>query len=401
MKNQFTIILSLLTYVSVFSKSSDHVQYKEIDSLIVESQFASAWKALNKIHHDSTDRAVIKKTEFCLKYFSHTSYHLKFHFADLVKGETLLKRRQSEFSTSEVFANFNPEKELLKALRKNEGNAALHFAIGTYYYDVVLSYHDQWKKGTKETMALYYYHFTEAYKQNKKSALSCYAISYFYQSRRTNAKAKKYLLEALKIDTNYAAAHYNLAYSYSAQDSTDLAVAHAHKAYENYEIKSYKADAAFMCGILYSDIEKHEDAINWLLISDALAPGNVVLYETLLVSYLALKKEDETALITKNLYKYDWRTGRVFNSILDAYLKEEKTNTLQLFLENEIKLDPADKEYQGFTYMHLTQMHINLNQGLQAKENLDKARAAFNICYDKDHAIYRVLEKLEWTIKQP
>jgi len=399
MKNQFTLFFSLLICISAFC--GDNLKYKEVDSLINESQFSSAWKALNKIHNDSTDKAAIKKTEFCLKYFSHTTYHLKFYFADLKKEETLLNRRQGEYSTSELFADFNPEKELLKALRKDEGNPDLHFAIGTYYYDVALSYHDQWKKGKKETMALYYYHFKEAYKQNIKSALSCYAISYFYQSRRTNAKAKKHLLEALKIDTNYAAAHYNLAYSYSIQDSTELAVSHAHKAYDNYEIKSYKADAASMCGILYSDLGKHEDAVNWLLISDALAPGNVVLYETLLVSYLALKKENETALITKNLYAYDWRTGRIFNAILDAYMKENKTETLRLFLENEVKSDTTDKEYQGFSYMHLTQMHINLNQDKLAKENLDKAKASFDICYDKDHAIYRVLEKLAWGIKQP
>jgi tetratricopeptide (TPR) repeat protein len=398
MKKWLTVCCFLLIGLSLFSNIEKGINDCAIDSLIDNNLYASAWNKLNN-SGDTSHTSLIKKARFCLKYFSHTTYHLKFYFADLDSGESILNLRQKEFSTSETAANFNPEKQLLRALRNDEGNSSLHFALGNYYYDVFLTYHDKWKKSSKETMALYYFHFIEAYKQNKKSALSCYAISYFYHSRRTNKKAKKYLIEALKIDPNYAGAHYNLAYSYSIQDSTEKAVSHAHKAYDNYQIKSFKADAASMCGILYSDLGKHEDAVNWLLISDALNPGNVILYETLLGSYLALKKDTEVALITKNLYTYDWRTGSIFNSILDAYMKEKKTLTLQLFLEKEIKSEPVDKEYQGFAYMHLTQLHINLNQNKQAKENLDSATACFNICYDKDHAIHRVLEKLNWTIE--
>ncbi|MFT6716432.1 MAG: tetratricopeptide (TPR) repeat protein [Saprospiraceae bacterium] len=400
MKKHFAYFFSVILCLSVHSKELDSSIDSKPEYLIKNGKFASAWTEINKNNNDSSALSVIKKSTFCLKYFSHTSYHLKFYFVDIDSNETLLSYRQKELSTGELFASFNPEKELLKALRKDESNPELHFALGTYYYDVFLSYHNKWKKGTKETMALFYYHFMEAYKQNKKSHLSCYAISYFHQSRRTNAKAKSFLLEALKINPKYAAAHYNLAYSYSVEDSTELAITHANEAYKNYEIQSLKAEAASMCGILYGDLGKHEDAVNWMLISDALAPGNVMLYETLLTSYLALGKDLEAALIAKNLYAYDWRTGRVFNSILDAYMAVKKTTALQLFLENEIESEPVDKEYQGFTYMHLTQMHLNLDQGKQAKENLVKAKASFDICYDKDHAIYRVLEKLDRTIKK-
>jgi len=405
MKKSIALAFTLFVSLTLFSNNNDSpVEAKsetEIDSLIDNSQYASAWIKICDTHQDSSASTIIKKSEFCLKYFSHTSFHLKFYFIDLLSGETLLQIRQGEVSTSEVFADFNPEENLLNTIGKDQDNPYLHYSLGKYYYDVFLSYHNSWRKSSKETMALYYYHFMEAHKQKIKTALSCYAISYFYQSRRTNVKAESFLLEALQINPKYAAAHYNLAYSYSVQDSTDLALYHAQLAFDNYEIKSLKADAASMCGILFSDLNKHEDAINWLLISDAMNPGTVIVYETLLISYLALKKKGEALLITKNLYAYDWRTGRIFNGILDAYTNEKQTDDLQLFLTNEITSGTADKEYQGFTYMHLTQMHINLLENGKAKTNLDKAKSCFDICYDKDHAIYRVLEKLDWTIKQP
>ena len=45
-----------------------------------------------------------------------------------------------------------------------------------------------------------------------------------------------------------------------------------------------------MTGMLYGDLKQHEDAVNWLLVSDAMFPGTVIVYEALLKSYLALDK---------------------------------------------------------------------------------------------------------------
>lgn len=399
MKTKLTILFCLMLCLSNASKGNTESELT-LDSLIEKGKYASAWSFLNKLYEDSTSESTLKKANFCLKYFSHSHYHLKFYFADLAPNEKLSTLRQKEISTTEIEADFNPEKSLLNSLRKDENNAALHFALGEFYYDVVLTYRDTWKKGTKETMALYYYHFMEAYNKNIKTDLSCYAISYFYQSRQTFAKAKKFLLEALQINPNFAAAHYNLAYSYNIEDSLELAISHAHKAFDNYDRKSLKSDAASMCGILYGDLKKHEDAINWLLIADAMSPGSVVVYEALLKSYLSLGKKEEAKLITKNLYAYDWRTGRIFNSIENSYLELNQGAMLEKFLANEIQSEPVDKEYQGFTYMHLAQMYINLNEKDKASINLSNAKASFDICYDKDHAIYSVLEKLTWTIEQ-
>ena len=376
---------------------------EQIDSLTNNGQFSTAWTLLCTRYPDDDDNdkeAVIIKSNFCLQYFSHTAHHTKFYFANLSDTQTLISIRTKDLSPQELWADFNPETELLETLKKWDGDAHLHFALGTFYYDVMLTYHNQWKKGAKETMALSYYHFLEAYKKDKKSALSCYAISYFYQKRQTNQKAKKFLKEAISIDPNYAAAHYNLAYSYTEEDSLALAITHAQEAFDHYQIKSFKSDAALMSGILFGDLNNHDQAIKWLLVADALSPGDMMVYKGLLKGYLAAGMSKEASLITKNLYAYDWKTAAVFNFILDAHIKEDKINTIKLFLENEIKLKPFDKEYQGFNHIHLAQIYLHLNENNLATTHLTFASNAFNLCYNSDHAIYRVLEKLNWTAKQ-
>lgn len=371
-----------------------------VDSLIIAKQYASAWSILQETLSDSSPETVISKSKFCLQYFSHTSFHQKFYFSNLKNEENLLKVRQQAPSNHHIFANFNVEKELLVAKRAHENNHNIDYALGTYYHDVFLTYHNNWKKGEKETMALFFFHFMEAYKSNIKSALSTYAISYYYQKRKTFRKATSFLLQSIAIDSMYAPSHYNLAYLHSLKDSISTAIDHAKKAYINYNIRPLKADAAAMVGILNGDLKEHVRAIKWLLISDALKPGNVVVYENLLKSYLALNKKEEALLITKNLYEYDYKSGRIINTIIQNYIDNKQSEELLLFFNERVKAEPNNMELQGFSHLHLCQLHMNLKQIKTAKKELDCATNCFNICYDKDHSIYRIIEKLNYDLNK-
>ena len=302
-------------------------------------------------------------------------------------------------SSDAVFVSFNPEKELGKVRLKFPDNANVNMALGNYYYDVYITYGSQWIKDKKEVMALFYYHFNEAYQAGIKTTTSVYAISLFYQNQRSFAKAEQFLLESLKIDSSYAPAHYNLAYSNSIKDSTEVAVFHAQKAYEYYDTKPLKADAASMVGILYGDLKKYGDAVNWLLISDALAPGNFYVYESLLSAYLHLNKTAEAELITKNLYYYDWRSPKVFNSMLESYLAVNKGIELKEFLIEQLSNESFDEEYRGFVNVHLCQLALRLEDKTAAQTYVDNAKKSFSTAYDKDHGVFKVLESLEYNIK--
>ena len=396
MQKVLFISLFLLSQFTTFTQETE----EKVDQFISNRQYASAWALLDASANDSIPSNVIARTSFALRYFAHTIFHEKFYFVDLPDSSILLDYRQRTPSTALQFSNFKPELLLNTLLAKDSSNAELHLAMGDFYYDVYITYHDQWKKSRKELMALYYYHYLEAEKRKRKTPQSSYALSLFYQSRKTFGQAKKYLIQTLELDSTYAAAHYNLAYSYALEDSTYMAISHAQAAYRHYDQSDLKADAASMAGILLGDLKKSEDAINWLLISDALAPGDYHVYQSLLEQYLALGKTSEADLITTNLYNFDWKTGKVFNGILEVYLKSKKENRLERYLLNLLAEEPHNEEFRGFTFLHLAQLYFLTDRYEATDQALDNAKKSFGMAYDPDHAIHQVLDKFKYTVSQ-
>ncbi len=396
MKLRLAVVL--ITFLCLAGVSQSTPFNPEIDSLISKRSYASAWGKIENIKTDSSAAFIIQKSNFCLAYFAHTLYHQKFYFVNLKNNESLFDYRQKAPGMEVSFANFNPEEELIKLRSRFSQDPKINLALGDYYYDVFVTYGTQWKKGKEELMALFYYHYTEAYQVNVKTTLSVYALSLYFQSRRTYSKSETLLKECLTMDSTYAPAHYNLAFSYSLIDSTDLAISHAHKAYDLYRLKNLKADAAMMIGVLLSDQKKYADAVNWLLIADAETPGNFYIYQSLLNAYLHLGKKEEAHLIAKNLYNYDWRSARIFNSILESYLEVKQGDDLKVFLKDELTVEASDEEYRGFLLLHLAQIHLRMDENTQAKTILDKAESSFRVAYDKEHGVFKVIERMNWSL---
>lgn len=403
----FLGVLSLLpgrNFARTFGEYHDSYQWSpdSIKTLIDSGQYLSAWTALNLHYPDTGDdyqkitQACIK-SDFCLKYFSHTLNHEQFYFVNADSGKSLLEIRQTPLSTSQIPVNFSPEKELIKIERPEYATpeyTSLHYHLGQFYYDVWVTYKKKWRKSEDELIALFYYHYNECLKDELFTAQAYYAVSLYHQRLRSYKKAKENLKACLKMDPKHAAAHYNLALSYNVEDSVKLAIHHAEKAYDNYKVNQYKGDAAVMCGVLNCDLGNYKKGIRWLLVADALTPGNLVAYEYLLHGYLATGKKEEAELITKNLYSYDWKSGRIFNSVLEAHRKFNKEAVLVDFLNEEISAHPHDKEYLGFNHLHLCQIYIVIEDKNLALEHVEKAKDSFHISYDKEHVIFRLLEKI-------
>lgn len=391
MRNYLLFIVFTVSYLSSFA----HQYSKEIEDLIASEKYESAWKKIESTYADESPENTIVKTRFCLRYFSQTKFHQIFNFNDLDSSTTLLHYRQISPDSETIFNSFNPEKELLNARRKFPDNYNINLALGEYYYEVYVTYKNNWIKPKNEIQALYYYHFKEAYLHNIKTNVSLFAIGIYFLGKQEVDSAKQFLNKAIEINNEHAGAHYNLAYIYAQQDSSTIAIEHATIAFENYETKELKSDAASMIGILFLDKKKYADAINWLLSSDALLPGNFFVYESLLKSYLHLNKMPEADLIAKNLYYFDWKNAKIFNTLQESYTEVGKQNELYTFLQDRLKEQLSDKEYQGFVYIYLTQLSIADNDKTQATKYIDEATKCFKICYDKEHSIFKALDNLK------
>ena len=370
----------------------------EIKTLIENEKYQSAWILIDQLYPNKNTDNVILKTDFCLRYFSQTKFHQNFNFNNIDSSNSLLDFRKISPTSETNFNDFNPEKSLLDSRTKEPNNFKINLALGNYYYEVFITYKNEWIKPKPEVEALYYYHFNEAYLHNVKSELSVFALGVYFMGKQNPDLAKELLNEGLKMNPKYAAAHYNLAYLNIQLDSTELAISHAQKAFDLYPTKELKADAASMTGILLMDQKKYEDAINWLLTSDALLPGNFFVYESLLKCYLHLNKLPEADLIAKNLYYFDWKNAKIFNTLQENYIENGKQKELFSFLQERLKERINDKEYQGFVYIYLTQFSALQNDAIAAKEYIDEATKCFTICYDKEHAIFKALENLKKNI---
>ena len=90
-------------------------------------------------------------------------------------------------------------------------------------------------KNKQEVLRRMYNGYSVAEKNGVADYISLYALGYFYNLNEQSNQAIKYFNKSLKLDSNYAPTHYNLAYLYTERDSNEAALYHAWKAYINYK----------------------------------------------------------------------------------------------------------------------------------------------------------------------
>ena len=383
-------IISLISCLQVFSQENH-----KLDSLIKNKQYLSAWNHLESIESQNNKLEVnLTKIDLCLKYFTKTISHQAFAFNNLKENESLLSQRRMADQKMIPIKSFKINLILDSLINEYPKDYRLMKAQGDYYYDIFILYGKDWIKNKQEVLRRMYNGYSVAEKNGVTDYISLYALGYFHNLNEQSNQAIEYFNKSLKLDSNYAPTHYNLAYLYTEIDSNEAALYHAWKAYQNYKYINYKNDAGQMTGSLLGKLGRHSEAISILLDCDKLIPNTYHTYYYLLNSFLSLGRMSEALITAENMFYLDWKSHTINMDIVEFFVKNNHTNELIDFYNLRLEKELYDMEFRGHVYLHIAQAYDLNNNKNQTLDNVEKARDSFSVCYDSGHPIFGVLDKM-------
>jgi len=383
-------IISLISCLQVFSQENH-----KLDSLIRNKQYLSAWNHLESIESQNNKLEVnLSKIDLCLKYFTKTISHGAFAFNNLKENESLLSQRRMADQKMIPIKSFKINLILDSLINEYPKDYRLMKAQGDYYYDIFILYGKDWIKNKQEVLRRMYNGYSVAEKNGVIDYISLYALGYFHNLNEQSNQAIEYFNKSLKLDSNYAPTHYNLAYLYTEIDSNEAALYHAWKAYQNYKYINYKNDAGQMTGSLLGKLGRHSEAISILLDCDKLIPNTYHTYYYLLNSFLSLGRMSEALITAENMFYLDWKSHTINMDIVEFFVKTNHANELIDFYNLRLEKELYDMEFRGHVYLHIAQAYDLNNNKNQTLDNVEKARNSFSVCYDSGHPIFGVLDKM-------
>ena len=385
------ILVFYLNSIIVFGSS-----FSKVDTLLKQKQFLDAWNLLSKKENKKNKVNInLKKFEICLNYFTKSVSHQAFAFTNLKPSQSLIRQRILAETKTIPIVQFKINEVLDSLLNESPENYLLHKAKGDYYYDIFILYGRDWIVNRQEVLRRMFTAYDKAEKNGVMDYLSLYALGYFYNLNEQSNKALQYFNRSLKLDSNYAPTHYNLAYIYSSRDSNEIALYHSWNAYRLYKYINYRNDAGQMTGSLLGKLNRHEEAISILLDCDRLIPNTYQTYSYLLNSFLSLNKMTEAMVTTQNMFSLDWKSHTINTDIIESYIKNNHIDQLIQFYNSRLEIEKYDMEFRGYIQLHLAQAYSLVSEEDKILEYIELARASFNICFDSSHPVFGVLNNME------
>ncbi len=389
-KTLFFLVINFLTL------QSSAINFQKIDSLIDNKQYLSAWNALTELENgvNGVD-AHIKKINLSLRYFTKTFSHESFYFNNLKKGQNLINLRLLVKDKKLPMYTYKIAEVIDSLQKSNPKDYRLKKLQGDFYYDISIIYDKDWIINKQEVTRRMYEGYTTAEDHGIEDHISLYALGYFWNINDKRKKSQNYFMRSLQIDSNYAPTHYNLAYLYLEQDSLELALYHGLKAYNLYKYINYKNDAGQMAGSILGKLGRHSEAITLLLDCDKLIPNTYYTYYYLLNSFLAKKRIIESIVTAQNMFNLDCKSHTINTDIINLFIQNNQLVALEQFYKDRLKEEKYDKEYRGYVYLHLAQAFQMKNKTKEYLINIELAKENFNTCYDSDHPVFQVIEKMK------
>lgn len=384
------ILAVLLSFAAGVNASDDTGLFRKADDLVAQKKYNSAFKLLSDSDGEGTRSAVVvKEAEIAMKYFAQSIMHQSFAFVDLKPGQDLMDVRGKSGSYS--IYTFPVDKVLGDLIAKEPKNASLYYCLGSYYYDVLLRYPNQWVVSDDELRAKAKENMMKAKALGKSDALSLYIIGFVFLCDDDLRNASLFLGDSLKLAPDDANCLYNLSYARFRGDDFDSALELAAKAHARYSDPVYKADAAKLAGNCCLRTNRNSDAAAWFRKGIAIYPDDCFTHNGLLQSCLADGNDKEASSAADAMFAQHPTFPKVVQLIIEDYMRTGKEKELDaFFIRNTAKY--ADSEAKGNLYFHQATFYLDTAQKDKAKPALISARECFARTFKKDHPVFPIID---------
>src|ERR1035437_5022098 len=308
MKKLTTILLLIaLISIPVFGQTEKEILSKATD-LIANKKYLSAFKTLKDFDpKNEKPDIVLLKEDIALNYFVTSIMHQMFSFKDLEKNEDIMDYRGKEGS-SEMFS-FSVNEILDQLIKKYPTNYKLNKGLADFYNDVLLRYQGNWLKKDNVLSELK----LKNYQIVIDNHLADYKVCLEFVSQKRYKESIPDFLESIKLKSDHADTHYNLAYAYLYMNDRENALKYAKNSFDLYVDKTYKEDAARMIGQIYFEMNNDKEAIKFYETANDMEAGNYYNLRPLLNIYVKTSDTKEKSTLNA-FYNLDPDNPTIYNN---------------------------------------------------------------------------------------
>ena len=390
MKKLTTVLLLIaLIRIPVFGQTENEILSKATD-LIANKKYLTAFKTLSDFDpkNEKSD-IVLLKEDIALNYFVTSIMHQMFSFKDLEKNEDIMDYRGKEGS-SEMFS-FTVNEILEKLIKKYPTNYNLNKGLADYYNEVLLRYQGNWLKKDNVLSELILKNYQIVIDHHQADYTVYYKVGLEFVSEKKYKDSTPYFLESIKLRSDHADTHYNLAYAYLYMNDRENALKYAKNSFDLYVDKTYKEDAARIIGQIYFEMNNDKEAIKFYETANNMEADNYYNLRPLLNIYVKTSDSKEKPTLNA-FYNLNPENPTIYNDLGDIYYENSKTNELIEFYSSKLSNYSDDKKISGNLHFYLGQLYLISNKKA-AKDNFLKAQELFSTVFDKNNKVFNAIKE--------
>lgn len=386
MKHIFTFVLLFAWIYSLAQTDA----LEKANALINEKKYESAYMVLDEADPSNQDPAItMAKTDLFLNYFVTSIMHQIFALKDLEPDEDLMDIRGSDGSYS-MFA-FAPDSVLLRLIERYPENYALRKSLGNYYHEVHLKYTQNWLEPDTIVIRRFFENYKLAFDNGVFDYWSLYGMGYAYLLKQEYEKAIPFFEQSVSLKDDEAPTHYNLAYAYLFTDQREKCIESAGKALKLYDYPAYKADAARMIAVCWTELDEPEKSLEYYLQANEIQPEDYYTLKPLLELEVRLDKKTYPER-TREFFLLAPGNPTIYQDLIGIYMDYDKAGELLDFLDSQHKTYKDDNKVNGNLYFYKAVIQYDMEDFKMSKTNFEKARAIFKEVYAPGHRVFNVID---------
>jgi len=372
---------------------------KEVDRLVDQKKYLSAFELLNRQKDgDSNPEIALKKGELALKYFVNSINHRIFSFRDLSETEDILKVRGAVGSSTTQTFDFQ---QVFAALIKNHPeDGRLPLALADYYLDVYEKYRGHWEKSDKDILESARSHYDRAIALGSADSAVYFRSGKAALYRNDLAGAAQLLEMSVQKSPGYAPARYNLAFAYLFLNRPADAAPQARAAYDIYEEKPLKADAAMLAGQTYLESGNTEEALNCFLLCDRIDSRKYENMRRLTALYARQGRKAEAKAVGDRIFDLDPVNPTGSQAFLAAYMGSPLQAELPGIFRQLATRHAGNAEAAGNALYHLSVYYLQTGENALALKTVDQAEKSFRAVLKEDHAVFKAIGQIRQKASQ-
>ncbi len=392
-----------LLFVSIFAIATSSFAQSEKDVIkrahddVLNKKYETAYNLLDSFdsRNDNPDIALLKEN-IALDFYIETYNHQKFAFKDLNNNEKI-KDYRGKTSNLKMHV-FKINKVLDSLIKIYPDNHFLYKGLGDYYYEVRLKYGNDWLVSEKELINLVEENYKTALGDKIGDFETNYRLGLTYEIDNKYQAGIPYFIKSIQINDSSADAHYNLAYAFLNVNDTNNALRHSLLAAKLYQDSSEKGDATRMAGVLFAQMGKQKKAIEFMELSNRIAPNNYNTLKILVDMYLKVDNRKKEREVTLEFYKLGFEKPTIYNDLIDIYTTNKQQKTLISFFQSQIKPANDNMVQLGSLYFSIGKLYTDTDKNL-AIENLTKAAQVFSTVYKPENPVFKLIYDMMKSLK--